>query len=95
MEYIGKASTYLFGLVIGILLGGLLVMKFWSWFIVPTFGIDLLTFGQAVGLSVFITLFKSVNFNKESDHSPQLLMISLIVYQLLLLGFGWIISLFI
>ena len=45
---------------------GLVTLKFWQWFMLPTFpSLPVLTFIQAVGLMMFISLFK--------NHSPQLL----------------------
>lgn len=95
MEYIGKISTYFFGLVISILLGGLLVFKFWSWFIIPVFDVQPLIFGQAVGLSTVLSLFRLSVSTQKPDYGTAELMLSTILTELLLLGFGWVISWFI
>lgn len=95
MKTFGIICASILSIVIGIVLGGVLVMKFWEWFINPVFYIGLLSLGQAVGISSFITLFKTVSFDKKSDVGTMTVMISSVVYQSLLLGLGWIISLFI
>jgi hypothetical protein len=39
---------------------GLVMFKFWNWFILPVFvGLPAITFIQAVGLMFFMTLFKN------------------------------------
>lgn len=38
-----------------LLLTGLVVSDLWEWFIVPIFGLEPLTFGQAIGLSLFLS----------------------------------------
>lgn len=95
MKVFGTICAYLFSFSIGIILGGLLVMKFWEWFINPVFNLGLLSLTQAIGLSVFITLFKTVSFGKKEKADLGSLIALSITYQVILLGFGWIISLFI
>jgi hypothetical protein len=51
----------------GVILNGWAVSVLWSWFIVPTFGLPLLTIPKAIGLVVIINYF----FVKASDIKPQ------------------------
>lgn len=95
MKTFGIICASILSIVIGIVLGGVIVMKFWEWFINPVFHVGLLSLGQAIGISTFITLFKATSFNKKSDVDTSVALVSSIIYQLFLLGFGWIISLFI
>lgn len=95
MKTFGIICASILSIIIGIVLGGVLVMKFWEWFINPVFHVGLLSLGQSVGISTFITLFKTTSFNKKSDVDASVSIVSSITYQLFLLGFGWIISLFI
>lgn len=45
---------------------GLLLMKFWSWFIVPVFTtLPLLDYWQSVGIVMFLCIFN--NYSKVSD----------------------------
>lgn len=95
MKVFGTICAYLFSFSIGILLGGVLVMKFWEWFINPVFNLGLLSLTQAIGLSVFITLFKTVSYEKKDNADSWTRIYLPIIYKVILLGFGWIISLFI
>jgi len=65
MESLGKFFTGVILLIIGIMISGFVVMKFWGWFVITTItmsagpmGVCLnpLTFAQAIVLSMFITL---------------------------------------
>lgn len=82
-------------IIIGVVLGGVLVMKFWEWFVNPVFRIGLLSLGQSIGIYTFITLFKTITFDKKSDVGTTTVMLSSVVYQVFLLVFGWGISMFI
>lgn len=95
MEYIGKFTLGLISIVLGVLLGGLIVMNFWTWFIVPVFNLKVLTFGNAIGISTFLTLFKTANIGQKTDVSSSTILLTSLVYQLLIFGSGWIVSLFI
>jgi len=74
METLGKFFTGIILMGLGIMITGFVVMKFWGWFIVDTItmstdrmpmvgamdvSINPLTFAQAIGLSMFITLLSS------------------------------------
>lgn len=85
--------------VYGILVGGLLVDRFYYWFILPVFtGLPLITFYQAIGLSFFITLFRNHTIEddekktKEEKHKK---MAQGLAYYPVLLGLGWIVHLII
>lgn len=95
MEYIGKMTLYLISIVLGVLLGGVIVMNFWEWFIAPVFSLRILTFGNAIGISTCLTLFKTANFGQKKEVSSSTILLSSLIYQLLMLGTGWIVSLFI
>lgn len=51
--FFGVAFLF-FCLTYGILAGGFVGMKLWSWFIVPTFGLNPLTWAQAWGVSALV-----------------------------------------
>jgi len=79
METLGKFFTGIILLIVGIMITGFVVMKFWGWFIVTTItmtapgpmgmnvdiAINPLTFAQAIGLSMFFTLL-----SKRPDSRP-------------------------
>ena len=73
MESLGKFFTGIILLILGIMISGFVIMKFWGWFVITTISmsapgpmgmhVDIslnpLTFAQAIGLSMFITLISS------------------------------------
>ena len=79
MEALGKFFTGIILLILGIMISGFVVMKFWAWFVITTItmtapgpmgmsvdiSINSLTFAQAIGLSMFFTLLA-----KRPDSNP-------------------------
>lgn len=50
-------TTIVIGIAYGVLTSGLLLYKFWSWFVTSVFpSLPVLMFSQAVGLAVFLNL---------------------------------------
>lgn len=53
---------------------GFVGMKLWSWFVVPVFGLPVLTWGQAYGLALVIGLFTHqlyIPTNKDERTTPE------------------------
>lgn len=97
MEAVGKFFCGLLLTIVGILLGGFIISTFWGWFIQPTFPtLPLLTVGQGIGLSVFISFLlrglARTSDIKETGFWVQ--MVTHIVGLLVSLLFGWIVHLF-
>lgn len=77
---------------------GLVMYKFWSWFLLPVFPtLPNITFNQAIGLAIFVGLFhnvQSLTIKKEyKDETHERLVI--IIAPWITLAFGWVIHLFI
>jgi hypothetical protein len=69
---------------------GLVVYKFWYWFIIPVFTtVPHVNYIQAIGLMLFISLFK----NHHSDSKSSNLMLFLTPWVVLFLG--WLTNIFI
>ena len=99
-----------FGLVLGtltLMLRALVLKKLWMWFIIPQFGLSPLTYGTAMGLSLFVsilTVWKSFSIGEikemrgieDKDHIDFLLTNSLVQAGVLLYiwGFSWLIHSF-
>jgi len=96
MENFGKFCAGLLMLILAVIIGGFVFMKFWSWFIVPTFALPALSFLQSVGISWFVSYIKSSGKKSEYDMKelPQLFLIQT-VYTATILLIGWIIFLLI
>lgn len=100
MEKFGKFVLWLLFLVVSILISGFITMYFWKWFIVPVFDMDILSFSKAIGLSMFIMLFKkgySQNGKNEKEDFKEKVKscVGTIVYSLMVLLLGFVVHLFI
>jgi hypothetical protein len=98
MHTIGKITSLLVLAVVGTLFKGFLLMKFYAWFIAPTFGMSELTLVQALGLSFFVSLItfkykKEENERTTREALAEALGMYLVGYPFILL-MGWILSLF-
>ena len=80
---------------INFMLGGYTSQMMWKWFISPTFGVQELSFLQAVGASL-ITRYWTLTLPKSSDSSEDSLVTQFIaiLMSLIFLGYGYIIHLF-
>jgi hypothetical protein len=98
MHTIGKITSLLVLAAVGTLIKGFLLMKFYAWFIAPTFEVSELTLVQALGLSFFVG-FLTFKYKKDeakrttTEVVTEALGIYLVGYPLILL-MGWILSLF-
>jgi hypothetical protein len=98
METFGKICFTLITMIITALIGGFVFQTLWGWFIVPTLTMPQLTLIQAIGISFFIECLK-MNLVKKNDNVFSMLyllnaLIMSIVSALLVLGLGWVITLF-
>ena len=98
MENFGKFMTILILLVVGVLVGGFMFMKFYEWFIVPIYNVPELRFIDYCGIAVFvsyITYKKRENKNKNEWSAMWNRLLEGLVYSGLFLFIAWLISLFI
>ena len=54
-EHLAKFVLGIVALVIAVLANGYVVMTMWGWFISPTFDLEVLTFSESIGFSMFIS----------------------------------------
>ncbi len=77
---------------------GFVLVKLWSWFIVPVFHLPLLTYAPAIGLSLVVGFLVYQYHSDEADQRPagekftHACIISFI-YPLIVLMIGWVVSL--
>lgn len=70
MKELGElVVTFVVGMY-GAILKGAVIVPLWGWFIVPTFGLNQISFGMAVGLSVFSNLFHIHKIDDEDLEKP-------------------------
>ena len=84
-------------LIIQPILNGWVFTILWKWFIVSIFGMKLITIPQGIGLAVFISFitYRADNNNKNDESYLGLEIIMSLIYPIVFLIYGWIISLFI
>ena len=80
---------------IELLISGLLVLKFWNWFVILIFDLPELNLAKAIGLSLVVALF-TMKLNKEDKDMKEIteLFIKKIVILFVFLLEGWIVTLF-
>lgn len=98
MENFGKLCFTLIIMVITTLIGGFVFQTLWGWFIVTTFAIQPMTLIQAIGISFFISYLK-MNLSKSNDDEFYIefvlkALVTSVITALVVLGFGWVITLF-
>lgn len=76
----------------GLMLWGLVVMKYWLWFIAPVFSMEVLAYGQAVGLAAVVQLLRIKNAKGDDASYSAILdhMLWVIVAVPVMLGIGWV-----
>jgi len=91
-------KDFFWGLImipIELLISGLLVLKFWNWFVILIFDLPELNLAKAIGLSLVVALF-TMKLNKEDKDMKEIteLFIKKIVILFVFLLEGWIVTLF-
>lgn len=98
MENFGKFMTVVLITITTSIINGFVFVKLWYWFIVPTFSMEELRIVEAIGVILLIGFVKQTRDkeNKDDDFWSKFLesMIYIVVFALLALGFGYLISLF-
>ena len=96
METIGKITSFFITVIVGAILSGFVLMKFWAWFIVPIFSLPTLTVVQAIGLGFIIRWLTHEKEVDEDKDFVEILIMSLkgIVSLGVAFFMGWIIHLF-
>jgi hypothetical protein len=97
MESIGKIFTGLVMIVVATIIAGFMLFKLWVWFIIPVFpSLPTLTFAQAVGITVFLTVIFGKRNTKDRDYDEIVeSFFNELIYTALVFLFAWIVYLFI
>jgi hypothetical protein len=97
MDTIGKFFTGLIMIIVSTIVVGFVLMKTWAWFVVPVFtSLPKLTFGQAVGLSVFLSILIAKRANKEYEFYELVdKFFNDLIFTALLFLFAWLVYVFI
>lgn len=98
MKDFGEFCIMLLFIVVMTFLGGFVFMKLYNWFIVPAYGLQPILFIQAIGISAFIGFvryrYKESPDNKDAFDDSLSRFTHYVLYNLVALGLGWIVTLF-
>lgn len=92
------ASSVIVVATVSLIMNGWAASLLWGWFIAPVFDLEPLSIFQAIGLSCFVSLFKTTQSSKSDKTAIELIaeMFGLAVGGPLLIVFiGWIVTWFI
>lgn len=80
-------------IVLSMIYTGFVFTKLWGWFVIPVFGLPMLTIAQAIGLTIVMRMvtINQILENKKQWHENLILCILYPTFGLL---FGWIIQFF-
>ena len=91
-ENLAKFVLGIVALIVAVLGNGYVVMTLWEWFVSPTFNLELLSFSESIGFSMFVTYVTyTPTFIKDEfkeDFSSQLT--GLVFRPLVILAFAYL-----
>lgn len=99
---IGFILLFVLVMVTGTIWEGFVLTKLWKWFMVPVFGLPVLSIVQAIGVSIVISMTakaSTYNLAREKDKkSPYERVIDMLVVTYIVpamfLAMGWIVQMF-
>jgi hypothetical protein len=100
LSCLGAIGLLIILVPLSIIMHGWVSSIMWGWFIVPLFGLPVLTIPYAIGISAVAALFKgNSSTNKDDNKSATTKFLEALfvafVSPLISLGFGWIVLQFI
>ena len=80
-------------IAISTLINGWVLSILWGWFIVPVFGVQAITLGQAIGLSMVVSFltYQYIDAKKDENNGAWTAVAVAIFRPLFALFFGWLI----
>ena len=92
---LGLGCLVLLGALLSPFLRALVIIKLWGWFIIPAFGLAMISFPVAMGLALLIGFFTYQWYPIPVDKHLDMVIQQGYVYPLTVLIMGWIISFFV
>lgn len=91
MESFGYLCLFVVMMVVGPMLDGYALSVLWGWFVAPTFGLPLLTYGVAAGIALTVRyLTRQVDHSEEKKELGMPARVAIVLLKpVLALGFGW------
>ncbi len=79
--------------IVSFLLNGVALKFLWSWFMVPTFGLPVISLVQAIGIGIIIGFMTQQYVPKDKDEVMETALYEIVI-PIFTLAVGWIIHLF-
>jgi multisubunit Na+/H+ antiporter MnhB subunit len=81
MEAFGKFCLFVLAMIISIIVSGFAFCKLWLWFVVPIFGLPVLTLVQAAGI---INIVGYITYRKEQkdERDPSVVMYEAFIWSM-------------
>ena len=81
--------------IFAVILGGIVLVDLWAWFIVPVFHMGVLNIPQAIGISILVGyMTHQVSHSKQTESMANIFLVGFIRV-LMAWGMGWIVHQFI
>ncbi len=91
----GVALLLLALLPLSVIMQGLVLSRLWAWFIAPVFELPYLTIPVAIGLAMTVRFITNQTTPKrDDDDTVTTFIVFAVVYPLMALLMGWIVTLF-
>jgi hypothetical protein len=100
LSCLGAIGLVIILVPLSIIMHGWVLSIMWRWFMVPLFGLPVLTIPYAIGISAVVALFKGNSTTNKDDNKTatakflEALFVAFVA-PLISLGFGWIVLQFI
>ena len=70
------------------LLNGVTLMLLWGWFMVPTFGLPVISLVQAIGIGMVIGFLTFQHIPRNKEEEKEMIALALLI-PVLTIAFGW------
>lgn len=92
MFFLLGALVFVGVILLSIAAHGVVVYNYWYWFVMPVFDIGAVTFTEAIGLGMFIGLFKTTDLATNDEDEPDFSAFgAILVKPLVLLSVGFLV----
>jgi len=74
-------------------LGGVALRLLWGWFMVPTFGLPVISLVQAIGIALVISFLTQQHIPRDEDEKVKMIIHELLA-PVVFVSIGWVVHLF-
>ena len=80
-------------MIVAYLVNGVALKLLWSWFMVPTLGLPVISLVQAIGIGIVIGFLTQQHIPRNEDEKKELLVFE-VLNPVLAIAVGWVVHLF-